>query len=356
MISPESFTVEWINSHRKDKRFSRINPPVLEKMIRALALLEALAINNLNFTFKGGTSLILLLPEPRRFSVDIDMLTAHSREELEVVFDKIIKSGIFTKWELDEPRSYKAGVPKAHYFFHFDSKLNKQAGYILLDILFEKHQYPLVNMVPIRSGWLNLVGEVTEVEVPSIESILGDKLTAFAPNTTGVLYGKDKSLEIVKQLYDVGHLFDHVQDVKIVAESFAGLVAQEIQYRNLQVTPDHVLDDIIETALLIGKTEKHHERNEIAKYNEIRAGLYQFGTFLMTGNFYIETAIESAAKAAYLAAKLKTRDFSPIQYLKNEETSFQFEAMPYNALNRLRKMRNGSLFYWSKAAELLGIK
>lgn len=80
MISPESFTVEWINSHRKDKRFSRINPPVLEKMIRALALLEALAINNLSFTFKGGTSLILLLPEPRRFSVDIDMLTAHSRE------------------------------------------------------------------------------------------------------------------------------------------------------------------------------------------------------------------------------------------------------------------------------------
>jgi virulence-associated protein VapD len=319
MISPESFTIEWIKSHRKDKRFSRINPPVLEKMIRALALLEALAINNLNFTFKGGTSLILLLPEPRRFSVDIDMLTEHSREELEVVLDKIIESGTFTKWELDEPRSYKAGVPKAHYFFHFDSKLNKQAGYILLDVLFEKHQYPLVNMVPIRSSWLNLVGELTEVEIPSIGSILGDKLTAFAPNTTGVLYGKEKSLEIVKQLHDVGHLFGHVQDVAIVAESFDGLVAQEIQYRNLQVTPDQVLDDIIETALLIGKTEKHREQNEIAKYNEIRAALYQFGTFLMTGNFYIETAIESAAKAAYLAAKIKVRDFSPIQYLTNEE-------------------------------------
>jgi hypothetical protein len=203
MISPESFTVEWINSHRKDKRFSRINPPVLEKMIRALALLEALAINNLNFTFKGGTSLILLLLEPRRFSVDIDMLTEHSREELEVVFNKIIESGAFTKWEIDEPRSYKAGVPKAHYLFHFDSKLNKQAGYILLDVLFEKHQYPLVNMVPIRSSWLNLVGEPTEVEVRSIDSILGDKLTAFAPNTTGVLYGKEKSLEIVKQLLNV---------------------------------------------------------------------------------------------------------------------------------------------------------
>lgn len=181
MISPESFTVEWINSHRKDKRFSRINPPVLEKMIRALALLEALAINNLNFTFKGGTSLILLLPEPRRFSVDIDILTEHSREELEVAFDKIVESRTFIKWDLDESRSYKAGVPKAHYFFHFDSKLNKQAGYILLDILFEKHQYPLVNRVPIRSSWLSLAGEPTEVEMPSIDSILGDKLTHLLP-------------------------------------------------------------------------------------------------------------------------------------------------------------------------------
>jgi hypothetical protein len=214
----------------------------------------------------------------------------------------------------------------------------------------------VIKKLPIRSSWLNLTGEPTEVEVPSIESILGDKLRAFAPNTTGVLYGKNKSLEIVKQLHDVGHLFDHVNDVRTIAESFDALVVQEIQYRNLEVTADHVLDDIIETALLIGKTEKYHERDEIAKYNEIRGGLYQFGTFLMTGNFYIETAIESAAKAAYLAAKLRVRNHSNLEYPTEEEISFQFKTIPYNSLNRLRKMRNRSLFYWSKAAELLGFK
>lgn len=356
MISNQSFSVEWINNHKKEKQFSKINPPVLEKMIRALALLEALAINNLNFTFKGGTSLILLLPDPRRFSVDIDILTEHKREKLETAFDAIVKSGAFIEWELDEQRSYKAGIPKAHYFFYFESHLNKQANYILLDILFEKHQYPVVNKTAIQSSWLHKEGEPTMVEIPSIESILGDKLTAFAPNTTGVLYGKNKALEIVKQLHDVGHLFDHVSDTATVANSFDRIVNQEIEYRELEITPENVLDDIIHTALLIGKTEKHHSDEEKSKYAEIKNGLDQFRGYLITGNFHIDNAIESAAKAAYLASKLKTKDHSPIQRYTNDEISFQFETIPYNSLNRLRKFRNGSLFYWSKTAELLKIK
>lgn len=193
MISPQSFSLDWINSHKKDKKFSKINPPVLEKMIRALALLEALAVNDLQFTFKGGTSLILLLSEPRRFSVDIDILTEHSRAQLEKKFDKIVKQTTFKAWSLDEARSYQQGVPKAHYFFHYDSLLNKQVGYILLDILFEKHPYPAIKTIPIVSPWLHHDGDPANVTVPTIDSILGDKLTAFAPNTTGVPYGKGGS-------------------------------------------------------------------------------------------------------------------------------------------------------------------
>jgi hypothetical protein len=41
-----------------------------------------------------------------------------------------------------------------------------------------------------------------------VEAIAGDKLTAFAPTTTGIHYGQDKALEIIKQLFDVGILFD----------------------------------------------------------------------------------------------------------------------------------------------------
>ncbi|MFA6681104.1 MAG: hypothetical protein WCS35_03650, partial [Sphaerochaeta sp.] len=44
--------------------------------------------------------------------------------------------------------------------------------------------------------------------VPSVNCILGDKLTAFAPHTTGIPFGVDKELEIIKQLYDVSVLVD----------------------------------------------------------------------------------------------------------------------------------------------------
>jgi hypothetical protein len=43
--------------------------------------------------------------------------------------------------------------------------------------------------------------EDTIIAMPTFDAILGDKLTAFAPKTTGILYSKNRSVEIIKQLY-----------------------------------------------------------------------------------------------------------------------------------------------------------
>lgn len=67
----ECFTNEFIeeragtNIHRKR---------TYEKVVHAFNLLERLARENIDFIFKGGTSLMLLLNEFNRFSVDIDIL------------------------------------------------------------------------------------------------------------------------------------------------------------------------------------------------------------------------------------------------------------------------------------------
>jgi len=95
--------------------------------------------------------------------------------------------------------------------------------------------------------------------------------------------------------------------------------------------------------LFVGKTTKHH-------------GIIQFGGYLITGNFYIDHAIESSAKAAYLAAKIKLRDHTPLTRYDGKETTFQFETMPFNTLNRLRKIKSDSLHHWSQTAALLKIK
>ena len=83
MIKPESFSREWIESFRNREEYSRIDLMVLEKMIRALSLVELLKIHDVEFVFKGGTSLTLLLDVPQRFSIDIDILTTEEKLALE---------------------------------------------------------------------------------------------------------------------------------------------------------------------------------------------------------------------------------------------------------------------------------
>ena len=68
MIKEKCFTEEWIDSFKAQTAHKRIDKIILEKMIYALHLLGQLKVNGLNFTFKGGTSLVLLLDGASRFS------------------------------------------------------------------------------------------------------------------------------------------------------------------------------------------------------------------------------------------------------------------------------------------------
>ena len=125
---------------------------------------------------------------------------------------------------------------------------------ILLDILLEEVQYQTVKSIDIDSTFLIQDGAPLKVSVPSFEDIIGDKLTAFAPETTGIPYkkeGQSKAMEIIKQLYDVGNIFDNIEDLRIVAGTFKKFALTELSYRELEENPQLVLDDIFQTALTI---------------------------------------------------------------------------------------------------------
>lgn len=140
MIKEHCFTEEWLNRFKTHIDHKRIDKIILEKMIYALHLVEQLKVSGLDFVFKGGTSLILLLKEGNRFSIDIDIICNTGREGIEKTIDNVIESSQFTSWELDEHRSYQPGVPKAHYKFSFDTKM-QGSGAILLDVLIEDSIY-----------------------------------------------------------------------------------------------------------------------------------------------------------------------------------------------------------------------
>jgi hypothetical protein len=345
MIKQHCYTKEWINSFKQQKHLKRINPPILEKMIHALSLLQQLEMNGLNFTFKGGTSLILLLSQPRRFSIDIDIITTQSREEVEEVLDKLLANSHFKKWTLQENRSYKTGVPKAHYEFDYDSSLNPNAHFVLLDILYEKSEYPKLVLVPVQTPWIQSSIEV-QVAVPSVESILGDKLTAFAPNTVGILYGKGKEAEIIKQLFDIGCLFDEAKDIGEVAASFEKIGYAEIAYRELDIEPSYILDDMFHTALLIAKRTKNTEEQAKRRFNELASGMSKFENYLIAETFKIEDAILAAGKVAYLAMRLKNKDYSMIEKFSGQSIDDLEIAGELNFLNKLKKYRDKAAFYY----------
>lgn len=260
MIKNKCFKKEWITEFRRQKELSRMDPTLLEKMIYALYLVQNLKIQGLDFIFKGGTSLILLLESANRFSIDVDIIvnksykSESSQKEIEEILQKIVENSSFTNWALDEKRSYQEEIPKAHYKLEYQPQFDR-AGHILLDILFEKNYYPQIIEIPVATKWIES-DETIKVSVPDINSITGDKLTAFAPNTTGIKYNADKELEIIKQLFDISELFEKVDSMEVIAKSFTAFAKGEIGYRKLSIGSQEVLDDIIETAKLIALRDK----------------------------------------------------------------------------------------------------
>lgn len=89
MIKVESLSAGWITERRK--KFSK-DPTIMEGMIYALYLLERLKLTGLDFIFKGGTSLVLLMDHPKRFSVDLDIILNPSinKENLEKYLSRIV--------------------------------------------------------------------------------------------------------------------------------------------------------------------------------------------------------------------------------------------------------------------------
>lgn len=254
MINKECFTEEWISQKSVELEYNDKN--LIEKVIRAFALLEMLAASGCQFHFKGGTSLMLILGDKsNRLSIDIDILCP-PETNVENYLKEYAQSG-FIDYQLVERRQAGINIPKSHskFFYQVSFKGQKKTtSYILLDVIYEDCNYHKTNIIDITSPLIKIDGTPQKVSVPSIEDILGDKLTAFAPETTGIPYfksGKLATLEIIKQLYDIGKLFNQLTDIEIVSKTFKALAAVELGYRNLPNDIKPVIQDIRQTALNI---------------------------------------------------------------------------------------------------------
>jgi predicted nucleotidyltransferase component of viral defense system len=349
MIQTNSLKLEWINETAKKHQS---DPILVEKVVRALYLLEQLQKSNLEFIFKGGTALMLLLPEPKRFSIDIDIIISERPKNIESIFDNIIQNSDFLEYKEDE-REAKSDIEKSHYKFYYKPVTNTRAEseYILLDILYEDSHYgEHITQIEIESPFIKSDGENAMVTVPVPEAILGDKLTAFAPNTTGVPYGREKEVEIIKQLFDVGHLFDMIKNADTVSAVFNQFAKTELSYRNLEANPEDVLNDILETAMTIATRGKAGNGN----FKELQTGIQNIKNYIFSENFHIERAMIPASKAAYLSAILQTQTKEIHRFSNPLEIANWTIDQPFETrLNKLKKTSPEAFFYWYKVCELM---
>jgi hypothetical protein len=317
-------------------------------MIMAFILVEDLQQSGLPFIFKGGTSLSLITGSLKRFSIDIDIIVPPRLDPIPF-FQKVITRGNFIRVEEDK-RANK--MPLSHFKFFFID-INGDEKYTLLDLLFDKVLYSQVNSLELKSQILDRDGPQVFISCPSPECLLGDKLTAFAPHTTGVQYNCDKALEMAKQLFDIGTLFDFLVKPELFYETYERITARELEFRKLApITTKDVLQDTLNSALMLCMRVYKYDQSE---YSELSKGIQSLRNDIYEGAFTPEDAIVAGSKVAYLSALTLLHSPKICRFDRKEDISSLHINIrdDLQRLERLKKSAIEAFYYYFQTLELL---
>lgn len=354
------FQPEWLRQQRRE--LGNCDPAILEKCVFALTLLGYLVESGLPFLFKGGTSLLLHLPEVRRLSRDIDIVCGSSEADLEAVVANLGMRTPFLRYEEDN-RGARGLPQRRHFKFFYRSALpGRIEQEVLLDVVREPRGAHTIVEIPIQTHFLQPEQE-RRVWVPTVESLLGDKLTAFAPYTTGVPFHSEKSgaeqlQQVAKQLFDVAALFDVAQDFSVVASAYDAVCAQELEYRDSKHTRDEALMDTFQACLALTATKK----GILAQYPD--APLLHSGLDRMRGHLTHPAFSQGpdarrklAAKAAVLVAHLRAGvpfDFEAMRYTGSPQQieslrTATLNGLPLSWVDGIRAVNPEAYYYWHRA-------
>jgi hypothetical protein len=359
MFPPSTYTRAWADEKRRE--LGNCDPVLLEKCVHALTLLGLLAESGLPFIFKGGTSLLLHLPQISRLSIDIDIVSPATDDELNRVVQKIGKLTPFIRAVESErdKNSERESLPRRRHFkFFFRSERAKDGeAAVLLDVVQEKECPHVTVQRPIRTSFLVPEREIA-VTLPTIESLLGDKLTAFAPTTTGVRLRRSNGspgdvMQVAKQLFDVGVLFAHAANFAEITRVYDGVQAQEASYRGNAHTREETLTDTLNACL--GATALKPAHYAVFPDTPLLLdGFNKLRGHLTDPKFDTEKRRVLAARAGLLAAYLqsgRSLDLETIRYTQSEMQLDNLRAAslrghPHDWLDRIKPTNPEAYHYW----------
>ena len=172
--------------------------------------------------------------------------------------------------------------------------------------------------------------------------------------TTDITYkkgDKEMGMEIIKQLYDIGCIFDYADNTTIISTVFDKFVTTELNYRKNLHNKTDVIDDIIDTSLEICLRGKYGK----ADFEILQRGIVQVTSFIFSEKYHIEKAIVSSSKVAYLAAIIKhqLQKIEKYNQIKpNDMKDWKLTATPLIKLNKLKKTNTEAFFYLYKFQEI----
>ncbi len=363
MFSSEHYTAQALD---KQARVLGCNQDILERTLYALTLLGHLTESGLPFIFKGGTSLLLHLPQVRRLSIDVDIICGESRSAVDEVVTQIGQKKPFTR-VVEDDRRHRDLPQRRHFKFYYRSAIGSQPELpILLDVVEEYRIKYAITSLPIQTSFLKAEREIMVI-LPTLESLLGDKLTAFAPTTVGVPLRKldgtpGDVMQVAKQLFDIGVLFEAATNFNEVATTYDAVQKLESEYRSGRPTRDASLNDTLQACLALTVSKKR-DLNAYPDAPLLLDGFQRLSGHLTWPGFMSsrEPMRTIASRAAVLVAHLQIGvpfDFTGDRYKRSPQQDVALKAAtlegtPLHWIDGVRAVNPEAYYYWHRAI-LLG--
>ncbi len=358
-ITAEHFLPEALGNSCKSLNFRQL--PLFETCLHAFELLGRLSGSGLPFLFKGGTSMFLHSAAPRRISTDIDIMTPVSGDDLLNVLRTVAEGDPFLSFD-EHDRGFRDLPNRRHFrYFYQPATGGSKPIPLLLDVVEDDFSAFLSEDKPVAQSWFTPSREAT-VKVQTLDYLLGDKLAAFAPRTTGVPYVRKDGTEgdlmqIAKQFFDVATLFDLNGNPSACLPAWQEHVRKEAAYRGLkELDPEDVLKDtfhacLAATMVTFPVKRRHRDSNRLWK------GINSLANHVVEGALSHQGMFEMAGKVAYLTALLGNPPSSPITKPQPPENVTELRGMKIDGTLRFLNPIGGSspngLFFWNEAAKIV---
>ena len=223
---------ESINTISDDHGFR--DALTLEKFIMDFEVLTHIQEVLPDCVVKGGMAVPFHLHDKtlRRLSVDVDIVTGHSREEVVEAMKKVSEKLKGTV-EIGDPHIPKGDsnkkLPLLTYFCDYQSSIDENPQ-MKIEIFYGNNMEVQLKKIETETEIMGFPIDFP-LSIYDHGSLIGDKLTTLPFNTIGI--NSKRELDVPKQIYDIATLLKSISDeppMGIIIDAFEKISLDEISY------------------------------------------------------------------------------------------------------------------------------